>query len=587
MLRERLLYVSLSALCCGMLLFCGQVKADDMKEKIIIYQALPRLFGNQNDTNREGGSLAENGVGKMSAFSDKVLRSLHTMGFSHVWYTGIIRHATQTGYSQFGIPQSHPAVVKGKAGSPYSISDYYDVDPDIADDIGQRMQEFEDLVHRTHDAGMKVVIDFVPNHVARQYYSIAKPRGVEDLGAADKTWKAFDPQNNFYYCPDDTFAPDIDLKAGCEQVYMEMPAKATGNDRFDAHPGKDDWYEAVKLNYGVDYCGGGAKCFNPMPDTWKKMTDILLFWASKGVDAFRCDMAEMVPVDFWHYATDTLKKQYPDIHFIGEVYNPSLYRDYVGWGGFDYLYDKVGVYDTIRAAITGATRADAITMAWQQTDDIKDHMLYFLENHDEQRIASDFFAGDAMKAVPGLVCSVLMGGNPFMMYMGQSIGERGMGKEGFSGEDGRTTIFDYWCVKSLKRLLTNKLTSEEKSLHRTYKTLLQFARKERAVAEGAFFDLMYVNPASQYFNPEKQYTFLRKHGNTLLLVCVNFDDMDSDVKVMIPEHAFDVLGMEEGEAEGKELFTSARTLFSLKKDESVSMRVGAHGAAVYKIRLKN
>ncbi len=221
--------------------------------RIIIYQVLTRLHGNRCQTRKPFGTLQENGCGKMNDFTPTVLKQLREMGISHVWYTGILRHATMTDYSRYGIPQQHPAVVKGKAGSPYAVCDYYDVDPDLAVDVSKRMEEFERLVNRTHRAGLKMIIDFVPNHVARQYHSIAKPAGVHDLGEGDDPSKGFDMQNNFYYCPGQSFSPYFDLYHGEKEPYTEMPARATGNDCFHNAPGMNYWYETVKLCYGVDY----------------------------------------------------------------------------------------------------------------------------------------------------------------------------------------------------------------------------------------------------------------------------------------------------------------------------------------------
>ena len=346
--------------------------------KVIIYQVFTRLYGNRNTNRQEDGTLQENGSGKMADFTPEVLKGLTQMGVSHIWYTGIIRHASTTDYTSYGIPRQHSAIVKGKAGSPYAITDYYDIDPDLAVDVANRMQEFEALVERSHEAGLKVIIDFVPNHVARQYHSICKPAGVKDLGEDDDTQCGFDPvNNNFYYCPGQLFAPHFDLYHDEAEPYMEEPAKATGNDHFDNAPGKNDWYETVKLNYGVDYYAGGVGHFEPIPDTWKKMTDILLFWASKGIDGFRCDMAEMVPAAFWQYATAIVKQKYKHIVFVGEVYNPAQYRNYIA-AGFDWLYDKVGMYDTMRAVICHHAPASAITGAWQQTDDIRDQAISLL-----------------------------------------------------------------------------------------------------------------------------------------------------------------------------------------------------------------
>lgn len=366
--------------------------------KTVIYQIFTRLFGNQNTTCKEWGTLSQNGSGKLNDIDSKVLKRIKDMGVTHVWYTGVIRHASVTNYSRYGIPRQHPDVVKGIAGSPYAICDYYDIDPDLATKVKNRMAEWEALIERTHKAGLKVVMDFVPNHVAREYYSVAKPESVKDLGEDDNQGWHFSAQNNFYYC----WGQPLDLtEFRPEQTYRENPAKATGNDRFSNRPSANDWYETVKLNYGIDYCdaGGRSEHFDPIPDTWNKMTDILLFWAKKGVDAFRCDMAEMVPAAFWAWATDKVKFRYPEIQFIGEVYNPQQYRCYLH-AGFDLLYDKVGMYDCVRDVICGRRPAAAITYEWQATDDIRPHMLYFLENHDEQRLASDFFAGDARRGIP-------------------------------------------------------------------------------------------------------------------------------------------------------------------------------------------
>ena len=546
--------------------------------KTIIYQIFTRLYGNRNTTRKTWGTIEENGCGKMNDFTPVALKKIREMGVSHIWYTGVIRHATQTDYSAYGIPRQHPAVVKGVAGSPYAIADYYDIDPDLATDVDKRMEEFEQLVERTHKAGMKVIIDFVPNHVARQYHSVCKPDGVKDLGEDDNPQNGFDPQNNFYYCPGQRFTPYFDLYHGEEQPYLEEPAKATGNDCFHNAPGVNDWYETVKLNYGVDYYAGRVGHFTPIPDTWSKMTDILLFWAKKGIDGFRCDMAEMVPAEFWAWATDKVKFAYPGTLFIGEVYNPAEYRRYIG-AGFDYLYDKVGMYDTVREVICGHQSAHAITGAWQATDDIRDHMLYFLENHDEQRLASAFFAGSGFKGIPGLVVSALLQKNPVMIYAGQEYGERGMDQEGFSGHDGRTTIFDYWNVDTLTRAAQRKLTAEEKRLKALYDKILNIAQQEKTITAGAAFDLMYVNG-----HLHRQYAFLRKAGSEVLLVIANFEDLRQTVDIIIPAHAFDYLGIKEKNAQAVDLLTDEKLRIALKKDEAVSVSLPPHGACILKFR---
>ena len=555
-------------------------------EKAIIYQIFTRLFGNTNTTRKHNGTLTDNGCGKLNAFTPAVLRRIKELGATHVWYTGVIRHATTTDYTRYGIPRQHPAVVKGNAGSPYAITDYYDIDPDPATNVEKRMNEFESLVKRTHKAGLKMIIDFVPNHVARQYKSTAKPKGIADFGENDNTGMQFSPQNNFYYCPEQSFAADIDLYHGEELPYEEFPAKATGNDCFGNRPGRNDWYETVKLNYGVDYCdaGGVSTHFSPTPDTWKKMLDILLFWAGKGVDAFRCDMAEMVPSAFWQWVTTEVRKKHHNVKFIGEVYNPGRYREYIN-AGFDYLYDKVGMYDSLRDVVCGHRSATDITRQWQTNDDIADHMLYFLENHDEQRIASDFFAGDARKGIPALMTGALMRTNPFMLYAGQEYGERGMDEEGFSGRDGRTTIFDYWSVDSLIHGYSSRrqLTKEEKSIEATYKKVLNIATNEKAVTEGKFFDLMYVNPTSADFNADRQYVFLRSNEDDLMIVLANFSDENSDCKINIPQHAFDYLSLKKGIMEGTDLLNGEKITITLSDTDPLNLSVEAWSGRVIKI----
>ena len=562
--------------------------------KILIYQVLPRLFGNRNTTRKCNGTMAENGVGKLNDFDTSRLRKIHDMGFTHIWYTGVIRHATTTDYTQFGIPRQHSCVVKGKAGSPYAITDYYDVDPDLAVDVNHRMDEFEALVQRSHAIGMKVIIDFVPNHVAREYHSILRPKGVVDLGESDDTSKHFDPQNNFYYCPGQPFVSPVASAAG-EPAYEEMPAKCTGNDHFDAHPGFNDWYETVKLNYGIDYCdaGGRSTHFDPIPNTWTKMTDILLYWAGKGIDGFRCDMAEMVPHEFWHYATSIVKMRYPGLVFIGEVYDPNQYRTYLA-SGFDYLYDKVGMYDCLRDVVCGRRPANSITGCWQSTDDIKSHMLYFLENHDEQRIASDFFCGDAFKAIPAVVVSALFHGNPFMVYSGQEIGERGMDEEGFSGKDGRTTIFDYWSLDSIVKgyFAPRKLSAAERQLMTLYRSILHIANHEKAVADGLSFDLMYANTqssadqtSSKPLDVRSQFAFLRKKDKDVLLVVANFSNQCGNVSVVIPSHAFDYLSLPEKDIEAASLLDVSKPVLRLRKDKAVVVNIQPYGATILKFKI--
>lgn len=504
--------------------------------KHIIYQIIPRLFANFNETRKYNGTKAENGCGKMADINDKALKSIADLGATHVWYTGIIRHATAE--------LNSPAITKGLAGSPYAITDYYDVNPDLAVNEDKRMEEFEQLVARTHAAGLDVLIDFVPNHVAREYHSTHKPKGIEDLGEGDHPEWAFSPLNNFYYIPGQPLTMDIDLKG-----YQEYPAKVTGNDCFSSHPSKTDWYETVKLNYGVFYQGGGEKQFFPIPSTWKKMVDILLFWASKKINGVRVDMAEMVPVEFFQWAIDKVKKKYPEFIFIGECYDPNRYDAYLK-AGFDYLYDKVGMYDYLRGVTSKNWPVEGITAQWMQhSGERLNHMLYFLENHDEQRIASGFFCGDGTCAEPAMIVAATLNQCAVMVYMGQELGERGMDMEGFSGIDGRTTIFDYWGVKSIQAWANKgkydgaNLSEEQRDLRLFYQRLLTIARDNKAVQKGLMYDITYAQ--GEGFNKHEQYAFIRHWEDETLLVIINFHDREQHMRVRIPNDAFVYLGIDE------------------------------------------
>ena len=500
------------------------------QDKLVIYQLLVRLFGNKKEASVPYGTKEQNGCGTFADINEQALRSLRTLGVTHVWYTGVLEHATMSDHRSLGIPLDDSDVVKGRAGSPYSIKDYYDVAPDLACEPQKRMAEFEALVSRSHGAGLKVLIDFVPNHVARSYASSAKPAGVVDFGAQDDVTKAFAATNDFYYITEKSFTvPEGYDPLGSSIVgpledgrYEEVPARATGNDCFTARPSVNDWFETVKLNYGLDYENGRQRHFEPVPPLWQKMLHILLYWSEKGVDGFRCDMAEMVPVEFWQWAIAKVKASYPRSIFVAEIYNPQAYRKYIKVGGFDYLYDKVGLYDTLRK-LTVSPDGDvkAISRDIQAVADVDKHMLRFLENHDEQRIASSEFAGNAFYAFPALAVTALAGKGPLLLYFGQEVGEKGEGKEGFQGDDGRTTIFDFWAVPAHQRWMSSgafdgsSSTDEERLLRRFYEVLIKSI--DDTVRKGLYRELP--------LRRDGLFAFKRLHKGRGILVVVNFRSM--------------------------------------------------------------
>lgn len=524
--------------------------------KVIIYQILTRLFGNRVTTNKRYGTIEENGVGKFEDINTAALKSIRALGVTHIWYTGVLEHATLTDYTLYGIPLDDADVVKGRAGSPYAIKDYYDVDPDLAVNVKERMQEFEALIARTHAHNMKVIIDFVPNHVARAYRSDVKPSGIRDLGDDDNTTVGFDRDNNYYYFPGHSFSPPASYvplgglpHPTKDGKFEETPAKFTGNNESSPSPDITSWFDTVKLNYGVDIQGNRTTHFDPIPNTWTKMRDILLFWTSKNIDGFRCDMAEMVPVEFWEWVIPQIKSVNPQLIFIAEIYNPNEYRNYIERGRFDFLYDKVLLYDTLRLLTAGLSSAGAIAVIQDRLCGITPHLLHFLENHDEQRIASPFFAGDPWKALPAMVISATIDPGPVMVYFGQEVGERGHGEEGLQQDDGRTTIFDYWGVPEHQKWMNDgkfdggALSGEQRRLRDFYAKMLNLVATSNALASGEYMDLTVYN-VKQGNISSHIHAFVRFTTEEKLLVLTSFNDTVKRITLEIPERVSTAMGLD-------------------------------------------
>jgi glycosidase len=537
--------------------------------KEVVYQVFTRLFGNTNTTNKPWGTKQENGVGKFADINDLALNEIKKLGVTYVWYTGVPHHALISDYTAIGVSNDDPDVVKGHAGSPYAVKDYYNVNPDLATDPTKRLEEFKALIDRTHAHGMKVLIDIVPNHIARRYESKSNPEGVSDFGANDNKSVEYARDNNFYYIPNQAFIvpkPENNYKALggeahplADEKFDENPAKWTGNGSRLAQPGFYDWYETVKINYGIR--PDGTKDFDQLPDgfdakawpehyafwkdkqvpdSWKKFRDIALYWLTFGVDGFRFDMAEMVPVEFWSFMNSSIKNQNPDAFLLAEVYNPAMYRDYIRLGKMDYLYDKVALYDTLKHLMQGKGSADNIVPIQKNLLDIEHNMLHFLENHDEQRIASPEFAGDSKIGKPAMVVSATISTSPTMIYFGQEVGEPGNLDAGF-GRHSRTSIFDYIGVPNHQRWMNNgkfdggKLTAEEKDLRAFYQKLLNFTVSSSALmGEYAEIQTITRNIVSTY--PDRMFSFVRWSDSEQLIVTSSFSKtLAYDTKLIIPQ----------------------------------------------------
>jgi len=543
-------------------------KTQQAKGKPVIYQVFTRLFGNKNTTNKPWGTIEENGVGKFNDFTDRALEGIKEFGVSHIWYTGVPHHAVIRDYTKYGISNDDPDVVKGRAGSPYAVKDYYNVNPDMAVNPANRLSEFKALIERTHQHDMKVIIDIVPNHVARFYQSISKPKGVKDFGEKDHTNVEYARDNNFYYVIDQKFQVPVS-KEGYRPLngetnfladgkFEENPAKWTGNGSRLAQPDINDWYETVKVNYGVkpdgsydfdrlptDYANKDYKAHfefwknKDVPNSWIKFKDIVLYWTDFGVDGFRYDMAEMVPVEFWSYLNSSIKNRNPEATLIAEVYNPKMYRDFIALGKMDYLYDKVDFYDTLKRIIQGKQPTSKLVPIIDKFTDIDQHLLHFLENHDEQRIASSGFAGDANKGKPAMVVSALISKAPTMLFYAQALGEAGKGDAGF-GDPTRTTMFDYWGVPSLQRWMNDgkfdggQSTKQEKDLRAFYTTLLSLSADDSAF-KGKYLDLHTFNLARTDDYSEYLFSFARWAEDSKVIVVSNFSASEkSNFRLALP-----------------------------------------------------
>ncbi|GAB2660760.1 alpha-amylase family protein [Flavihumibacter cheonanensis] len=585
--------------------------------KIVIYQVFTRLFGNTNSTNKPWGTIEENGVGKFNDFTDTSLQSIRNLGVTHIWYTGVPHHAVIRDYSTVGISADDPDVVKGRAGSPYAVKDYYNVNPDLAVDPAKRLDEFKALIERTHKNGLKLIIDIVPNHVARHYVSLSKPDSVRDFGADDDISKEYHRENNFYYLPNDSFR--VPVAVGYKPLggashplsdgkFHEQPAKWTGNGSRLAQPKQDDWYETVKINYGIR--PDGSKDFDTLPATyanlgiddhhqfwknksvpssWKKFRDIALYWLNMGVDGFRFDMAEMVPVEFWSYLNSSIKTSYPEALLLAEVYNPGLYRPYIQLGKMDYLYDKVEFYDTLKHIIQGHGSADNLAAIQKGMADIEHHMLHFLENHDEQRIASPAFAGNPEKAKPAMVVSALISTSPTLVYFGQELGEPGAETGGF-GQPTRTSIFDYVGVPHHQRWMNKgkfdggQSSKQEKKLRSFYQELLQFTISQ-PVLKGNYAAIQYHNRQHTSGYHDKLFAFSRWDMDTKLIVLSNFSNQPYQGKLVIPADLVQKWALKDGTySMNQVLFGKNQMSHTVSKGEgSINVQVPAYESLVLKL----
>lgn len=577
--------------------------ADAAPERPRIYQLFLRQFSNVNDTRKPNGTLAENGVGKFADLDDRALRSLRELGVTHLWLTGTLRQATATDYSAIGLAADDPDLLKGLAGSPYAVRDYFDVCPDYATDPTRRLEEFRALVDRIHRNRLRVLLDFVPNHVARSHSSVVKPE--LSFGVHDNRGTFFAPSNNFYYLPGalrlptvkdgQPVSPTCQVTGGCDGAFAGETewSRVTGNNAVTNAPNSGDWYETVKLNYGFDFTLGrhGPKEFptdehpeKPIPDTWLKMDAVLAHWQQLGVDGFRCDMAHWVPLEFWRWAIGRARTRQANMLFVAEAYDndPNKLTDgnvlkaLVG-AGFDAVYDDQS-YDILKDIYDGPKWANDLDGVLGAVAPLHQSLRY-AENHDEVRLAHPKHWAGLGTAVGRPVTALLFafGRGPVLLYNGQEVGEPALGAEGFGGDDGRTSIFDYWSMPELAKWVNGHrydggaLSGEQRALRSWYARLLQTVRHP-ALARGEFLPLNGTNRDNPRFGrlPGETasghwlYAFLRHlpGGNQAVLVVANLHGRETlrDVNLRFSGEALAALGASHanGQLEFRDLL--ARTL---------------------------
>jgi glycosidase len=546
--------------------------------KPVIYQIVVRYFGNMNTTNQHDGTIEANGCGKFADITETALQALKDLGVTHVWLTGCLRQATLTSYPEVGLPSDDPDVVKGRAGSLFAVRDYFDVCPDYARHPTNRLDEFFALVHRVHRAGLKALLDFVPNHVARGYHSVVKPE--LDFGTGDDTGKFFAPNNHFFYLVNppgrkltlsklaswNPAGVKFDGEFAPEDGSVGRPPKVTGNNVTSPNPGTDDWYDTIKLNYGYNFVDRTWHC-DPRPRTWDVVDQILAYWQAKGVDGFRCDFANYVPPEAWTFLIGQARQRDPNAFFFAEAYvnpfagsgNPLTSLQQLIDTGFDAVYHD-RAYDLLKAIYQGKASQDDYHHEMAFPPIARDHLVEYLENHDERRVASPIVLdagpdnsgfGSAEAGYQLAPLQYLSSSGPVLLLNGQEVGEPGAQAEGYQLADGRTTIFDYWTMPEFVKWVNagrydgGGLSNTQLTIRRFYSALLGLCQDPSVLGDG-YWGLRYFNRLERFKDcPGDLYSFARFQSGSrrVLVVVANFrPGATVQGRIRIPQELVEAVG---------------------------------------------
>ena len=529
----------------------------------VVYQLFVRHFSNHKAGGEPWGSRDANGCGTFAGVNDAALDALSQMGITHVWFTGVLRHATQTAHP--GLPADPACTVKGIAGSPYAVTDYFDVDPDLAEDPARRLDEFADLLRRCRRHGLVPLMDFIPNHVSRCYRSTVRPQS--SFGAGDDTAHFFRRDNAFYYLHPQNSDRALQLPQG-EFTPERGHGRVTGNNAETWTPGACDWYETVKLNYGCDYTlgpAGVARMLPPCgaePRVWRIMNEVLAYWQELGVGGFRCDMAHMVPPTFWRWAIARARLRDEDAFFMAEGYNDHMkltggdVHDALLDAGFNAVYDSPA-YDALRGICERGAWANDLDEA--NRDHLKSFFrgVRYLENHDEQRLAAPCAWNGRGPAVARalMAAQYTATASPVLVYNGQECGEDASGPGGFGGDNGRTSIFDYTSLPHFRHWTAggafdgSAMTPQERALRGATVSVLRLLQHP-ALSKGGFYGLNWANKETPGFGRVEGeqtsghylYAYLRHYRKakaTVLVVCNFHPQQDFTTCIHIPQNAQD------------------------------------------------
>ncbi len=510
-------------------------KFSKINSNVVIYELPVRTY-------LAKGAHEEN-TGKLSYLTIEVLKEIKELGVDYIWIAGILENANPKIVD--------PDVVKGDAGSFYAIYDNWDISSQVGN-----LDEFDALIERAHSIGLRVLIDFIPNHTARVHKTDVVCKEEIDFGKGENPNENFSLDNNFYYLgSNSTFVPPktslpgvdgfFDMDIFMPGIQFESPARVTGNNVLSALPQYHDWYETVKLNYGLNLFSDG-KPFIGASKTWKQMLDVAIYWLNKGVDGFRVDVTHGVAVEFWYYFINEVRKVQPNAFFVAEAFEEDPIKS-TGFSleklfdaGFDSVLNGPMYWNLRRQALLSQNmNSSTYYHSPGSRKSILDNgysFTHYMGNHDEVRLASSFFAPSLESRVDrawlGLAYSIyaaLLPGN-FLIHGGDEFQEEASLPGVFGGYDGRTSIFDFVYQPQTRTWLYEERPHWMINFREMYRRLFSLKKRipfniKHSTSNPTFIDLMKINDSKNISKWVSAY--VRFFNNERYLVVMNADPHNS------------------------------------------------------------